>query len=125
MTNRLQIGRKSNRMNQLKTLSLRLRSSKSDVESIGEDAEGMADSTAKMRKDILGLTGVDIMIDDKSFKSTYQVMLEISKVWNDLSDIDRASLLEKIAGSLVSLNMQKYVYSLFLTAGNPLSLAPQ
>lgn len=65
----------------------------------------MADSTAKMRKDILGLTGIDIMFDENTFKSTYQIMSEIAKVWDDLSDIERASLLEKIAGSLVSLNM--------------------
>lgn len=65
----------------------------------------MADSTAKMRKDILGLTGIDIMFNENTFKSTYQIMSEIAKVWDDLSDIERASLLEKIAGSLVSLNM--------------------
>lgn len=98
---------------------------KTELQEAGEDTEGMADSTAKMRKDILGLTGIDIMFDENTFKSTYQIMSEIAKVWDDLSDIERASLLEKIAGSLVSLNMQKYIYSLFLTAGNPLSLAPQ
>lgn len=50
---------------------------KTELEEAGEDTEGMADSTAKMRKDILGLTGVDIMIDENTFKNTYQTISEI------------------------------------------------
>lgn len=40
----------------------------------------MADSTAKMRKDILGITGIDIMKNSEEFKSTFQVMSEIKFV---------------------------------------------
>lgn len=64
---------------------------KTELEEAGEDTEGMVDSTAKMRKDILGLTGVDIMINENTFKNTYQTISEIQKVWGDLSDIDRAN----------------------------------
>lgn len=52
------------------------------------------DMSLATRKNILELTGVDIMIDEKTFKSTYQIMLEIGNKWSELSDIDRASLLE-------------------------------
>lgn len=38
------------------------------------------------------------MADADNFKSTYQILLEISKVWHDLTDAQQAVLLEKIAG---------------------------
>ena len=38
------------------------------------------------------------MFDENNFKSTYQILLEISKVWQTLTDKDRAALLEKMAG---------------------------
>ena len=52
------------------------------------------DMSLATRKHILELTGVDIMIDEKTFKSTYQIMLEIADKWSDLSDINRTALLE-------------------------------
>lgn len=53
---------------------------KTELQEAGEDTEGMADSTAKMRKDILGITGIDIMKNSEEFKSTFQVMSEIKFV---------------------------------------------
>ena len=38
------------------------------------------------------------MIDDSTYKSTYQILQEIAKVWDILSDIDQAALLEYLAG---------------------------
>ena len=58
----------------------------------------MATSTAKLRDKIKGMTGVDIMIDESTFKSTYQIIQEISKVWDKLSDIDHTAVLELMAG---------------------------
>lgn len=37
----------------------------------------------------------------KTFKSTYQIIQEISKVWDDLNDIDRTAVLELMAGKLL------------------------
>ena len=82
----------------LRTLSLRIRGAKIELSELGESTEDMATSTAKLRDKIKGMTGVDIMIDDKTFKSTYQIIQEISKVWNDLDDISRTSVLELMAG---------------------------
>lgn len=83
----------------LKVLSMRLRGATlADFEAIGEDADGLIESTSLLQDKIKQLTGVDIMIDDSTFKSTYQIMQEISGVFDDLSDINRASLIEIIAG---------------------------
>lgn len=71
---------------------------KTELQEAGEDTEGMADSTAKMRKDILGLTGVDIMKSETEFRGTYDILKSISEVWKDMDDIDKAALLEKIQG---------------------------
>lgn len=43
-----------------------LRASKTELEDAGESTDGIAESTSKLRKSILGLTGnkVDIMLDE-------------------------------------------------------------
>lgn len=84
----------------LKTLTMYLRAAKTEAESAGESTEGMASSVSKLRDDILSLTNnkVDIMLDSENFKSTYQIMQEISDVWNDIADVDQANLLELLGG---------------------------
>lgn len=84
----------------LKTLSMYLRAAKTEAEEAGLETDGMADSVSKLRDQILALTGnkVDIQIDENTFKSTYQIIKEISEVWDDLSDISRANLTELMGG---------------------------
>lgn len=82
----------------IKTVSLRLRSTKTELEQIGEDAEGAAENISKLRQQMLALTGVDIQLDDTTYKSTYQILLEISKVWGQLDDLSRSSVLEQLFG---------------------------
>lgn len=84
--------------NAFKTISMRIRGAETELEEAGLDAEGMAESTAKLREEIMALSGVDIMIDDDTFKSTYQIMDELSAKWQDLTDIQQASITELIAG---------------------------
>lgn len=84
--------------NALKTLSMRLRGASLDLEQAGESTDGMCDSTAKLQAKIKALSGVDIMADKNTFKSTFQIMRELSNHWDKMSDINRASLLEIIAG---------------------------
>lgn len=43
---------------------MRIRGAKTELEAAGEDVEGMAESTAKLREEIKALSGVDIMLDD-------------------------------------------------------------
>lgn len=78
----------------LKTMSLRIRGAKTELEDMGEDTDGMAESVSKLRDEIKALTGVDLMIDDSTFKSTYQQLKEISEVWDKLSDVSQANVLE-------------------------------
>lgn len=49
----------------LQVLSLRIRGAKTELQEMGEDTEGMASSTSKLRAQVKGLTkGFDIMKDD-------------------------------------------------------------
>ena len=84
----------------LKTMALRLRSTKTEIEEMGEDAEGAAENVSKLREQVLALTKnkVDIQLDENTYKSSYDILLEISKVWNELNDMSRASLLEQLFG---------------------------
>lgn len=58
----------------------------------------MVESTAKLRQEIMALSGIDIMSDENTFKSTYQIMDELSQKWESLTDIQRASITELVAG---------------------------
>lgn len=82
----------------LKTLSMYLRASKTDAENAGIATDGMADSVSELRSELKQLAGVDIMKDDNTFKSTYQIMKELSEVWKDLSDTTQANITELISG---------------------------
>lgn len=84
----------------LKTISMYLRAAKTEAEEAGESTDGMADSISELRKEILALTGgqVDIQIDENTFKNTYQILKELSVVWNKLTDVSQANLLEMLGG---------------------------
>ena len=82
----------------LKTLSMYLRASKTDADNAGIATDGMADSVSELRSELKQLAGVDIMKDDNTFKSTYQIMKELSDVWKDLSDTTQANITELISG---------------------------
>ncbi|MCZ2394983.1 MAG: hypothetical protein LC100_00400 [Chitinophagales bacterium] len=71
---------------------------KTELEDAGLETDGMVESTAKLRDLVKGISGVDIMLDENTFKSTYQIIEELGKVWNNIKDVDQASLLEAIAG---------------------------
>ena len=84
----------------LKTISMYLRAAKTEAEDAGESTEGMANSVSELREELLALTGgkVDIQLDEDTFKSTYQIIKELSEVWGELTDITQANILEMIGG---------------------------
>lgn len=84
--------------NMWKTVSMRIRGAKTELEALGEDTEGMVESTSKLRELVKAMTGFDIMVNADEFKSTYDIIVGIGQVWDELSDINRASLLELLAG---------------------------
>lgn len=87
-------------MTALKTTSLRLRGTSVKVlEEEGLDSDGAVESTSKLRSQVMALSGVDILTDSGAYKSTYQILLEIAKVWDKITDDKaRAGLLELLAG---------------------------
>lgn len=86
---------------------MRIRGATTELENAGLETDGMAESTAKLREEIMALSGVDIMIDKNNFKSTYDILDELSQKWSDLTDIQQASITELIAGIDVYRNAQK------------------
>lgn len=93
--------------NALKVLSMRIRGTKTELEEAGESTEGMIENTSKLRDKVKALTnvdgngGVDILADDGSFRSTYDILLDIAKIWDKINKADpknQAALLEILAG---------------------------
>ncbi len=87
--------------NMLKVVSARIRGQKGELEALNEDVDGVIEGVSKVQTQILNLTKgrVNIFEDDnETLKSTYEIMLEIGKVMDSLSDRDSASLLEIMFG---------------------------
>ena len=84
----------------LKTLSLRLRGAKVELEEAGLETDNMAESTSQLQAKLNALTHgkVDIMLDADTFKSTTQIIREMSQAWEDMTDVERAAALELMGG---------------------------
>lgn len=81
-----------------RTVSARLRGSETELQEMGEDTDDLVKSTSKLRSLVKGITGFDIMEDKDTYKDIYEIICGIGNEWQNLSDIDRASLLEALAG---------------------------
>lgn len=86
---------------------MRIRGTKTELEEAGEETDGMVENTSKLRKQVMALTnidgngGVDILTDSGAFRSTYDILLDIAQIWDQLNDYDpkaQAALLELLAG---------------------------
>lgn len=84
----------------LKTTSMRIRGATTELEEAGLETDGMAESTSKLREEIMALTGgFDILEQGgDAFKSTYDILKGVSEVWDNMTDVSQASLLELLAG---------------------------
>lgn len=100
----------------LRTIALRIRGTKEakqELEEMGEETETFIETQSKLRETILNATkvksnnymGFDILKDNGSYKSTYEIMLGISKVYKEILEQDEktggkqgALLLETLAG---------------------------
>ena len=74
-----------------------LRSAKTDAENAGIEVDGMANSVSELRSELKSLTGVDIMLDSKNFKSTYQIMKELQTCSEDDRQIALRTLRELLS----------------------------
>ena len=104
-----------------KTVSMRIRGATAELEEAGLETEGMVSTTSQLRDLVKGMTGFDIMEDENTFKDIYEIMLGIGEEWNNLTDIQQASLLEKLAGkrqgnalaaALSNINLVKEAYQI-------------
>ena len=83
----------------LRTISLRLRGTSVEVlEEMGEETDGVVESTSKLQEKIKALTGVDIVGMNGAYKDTYTILKEIGSVWKDMDAMDQAAALELMAG---------------------------
>lgn len=85
----------------LKVISMRIRGMKGELEALGEEYDNI-ESISKIQTQILNLTKgkVNIFDNDGNFRSTYDILKDISEIYNDLSDPDRANLTEILFGKL-------------------------
>ena len=117
----------------LRTVSLRIRGAKAELEEAGLETENMVESTAKLRNLIMGIADVDILeADEKTFKSPYEILLQIGKKWKEIdNEVQKSALLEAIAGKMQSnivasiLNNSEMLESVFEQASNSAGSAMQ
>lgn len=86
--------------NSLKVLSMRLRGMKGELQDLGEETDENVENLSQMQGKVFNLTHGKVNIFDNAgdFKSTYKIMQGIADVYDDLTDTDKADLLETIAG---------------------------
>ena len=96
-----------------------------ELESMGEDTEGLVTSTSKLQAKVKALTGgFDIMKDKDNFKDIYDIVVGIGEKWQDMTDVNRASLLEILAGKnqsnslAAALNNVDVIKAAYQTAEN-------
>lgn len=85
----------------LKTVSARIRGATSDLESLGEDTEDLAEGFSKYAGEIEALTGFSILEDGTTdtYKDIYDIFEGIAQVWDNLSDTQQARVSEILGGT--------------------------
>ena len=88
----------------LKTVSARIRKSKTDLDSLGESADDLAESWSVYANEIQALTGFDIMVEgsETQFKDIYDIFDGLSKAIEQLgddADTTRARVAEILGGT--------------------------
>lgn len=83
-----------------KTISMRLRGYDEDVEAYTNDVEVLSGEIANLTKTAKTPGGISLFTDESKteYKSTIQLLREISEIYDELSDKNQAELLETVAG---------------------------
>lgn len=86
--------------NMLKTISMRIRGYDEETETYAGDVEELSGQIADLTKTASNPKGVSIFTDDSktTYKSTYEILEDISNIYDDLDDKTQAQLLETLAG---------------------------
>lgn len=112
----------------LKTISLRIGKTKTELEELGEDTYGALDNVSDYRKKILAATSqtsapVDIMnANQTAYKSTYEILKELADVWDELDQAAQNSILYNLSGSR-GVNVLSAILNDFSTAESVLETA--
>ncbi len=85
--------------NSLKVFSMRIRGMKGKLEELGEEVDNVV-PVSKIQTHIANLTNgaVNIFDGNNNFKSTYKILLDISKVYDKLTQTKQADLVETLFG---------------------------
>lgn len=87
--------------NGLKTIAMRLRGVGEEGENLTALVPQLQSTFERLNKEfgLMGDSALKLMEDDgTTFKSTYEIFKNIQKVWNKLSDMERANLVETMGG---------------------------
>lgn len=92
-----------------KTVAMRIRGYDEEAESYTEELENLSGTIADLTKTASTPGGISLFTDDAKteYKSTYQLLKEISQVYDELDDKTQAQLLEALAGILFYPYVQK------------------
>lgn len=96
----------------IRTVSMRITGATAEeLQEAGEDTEGLIETTAKLEEQVKSLTavngkmGVSLLDANGNFRSTYEILLDIAKVWEEIGKQDKLDgnnrqnvLLESLAG---------------------------
>ena len=80
----------------LRTIAARIRNTKTELDALGE-----TDNFAKYDKLVQALTRYNVALTDVSgqYRSTYDILQDISKIWDQLNSMEQAALAQQLAGT--------------------------
>ena len=96
----------------IRTVSMRITGATSEeLEKAGEDTDGLIETTAKLEDQVKSLTavngkmGISLLDANGNFRSTYDILLDIAEIWDEIGEQDKLDgnnrqnvLLESLAG---------------------------
>lgn len=84
----------------LKTISMRIRGYDEETEELSEDYEDLSGVIADLTKSAKHPHGISLFTDEtkSTYKSTYEVLKDISEIYDELSDKQQSELIEKLFG---------------------------
>lgn len=84
----------------LKTISLRIRGYDEETLELSDEFENLSGVIANLTKTASTPGGISLFADDskETYKSTYEILKEISDIWDELTDKQQAQLLQKLFG---------------------------
>lgn len=81
-----------------KTVGMRIRGARQELEAAGETTDGMAASTEQLRGMVQDSAGFDIMAGGTQLKDVYDIITGIGHVWGSLTGDKQSALLGALAG---------------------------